>query len=582
MANIIPGVVSSAGSKVMLTGGYLVLHRPNNGLVLGVDARLHTGIYPLLPFGKDTMTFNGIAVGRKSYQDGVETYPIVILTPQLCTEPLYLNLVIKPAPITQLTQPTQPESVSPYEFELIGDYEKNSFASKSIHYSLIAISSLLTPTDFISHLSRGFLLDIRGDRSFYSSQPVPNQNITPSQSLTLDGAVVQTETDYNDSSADYKTKTGLGSSAAVVSSLVTALFSHFNLLPSRPEDVGDEKIKTYAYRVAQVAHCIAQGKVGSGFDVATAFFGTQTYCRFSSRLLTDLMTNPLENSSESYQIGLRAVSDDPTVVSEMETQPKADKADKANPYSTAQGNAVFLSVLAAEWDDNVDTFTLPPHLNIILADVQGGSETPGMVKKVEDWKNNGGERAAELWKELAKSNRTIEKHFKTLNEIATKNHTAWVEVLNLCGDVPAEKWSEVQVKVQGDDHKVEIVTKLIELVTDFSTTREHLREMGKASGVEIEPESQKELINATCQQNGVVFGGVPGAGGFDAVFAVIIQTPDNAEAIKANIIATWANLSSLTAESNSIFCLPVGIDQNGGVRTRVAYKNVEKWDPKLL
>lgn len=34
-----------------------------------------------------------------------------------------------------------------------------------------------------------------------------------------------------------------------------------------------------------MAHCAAQGKIGSGFDVSAAIFGTHVYSRFSPSLL---------------------------------------------------------------------------------------------------------------------------------------------------------------------------------------------------------------------------------------------------------------------------------------------------------
>ncbi|CAK9208385.1 unnamed protein product [Sphagnum troendelagicum] len=37
--------------------------------------------------------------------------------------------------------------------------------------------------------------------------------------------------------------------------------------------------------VSQAAHCAAQGKVGSGFDVSSAVFGSQRYVRFSPSVL---------------------------------------------------------------------------------------------------------------------------------------------------------------------------------------------------------------------------------------------------------------------------------------------------------
>jgi phosphomevalonate kinase len=64
-------------------------------------------------------------------------------------------------------------------------------------------------------------------------------------------------------------KTGLGSSAAMITSLIAALFVHF--------DMPDSML----HNVAQFCHCLAQGKIGSGFDVCAALNGSLVYQRFS-------------------------------------------------------------------------------------------------------------------------------------------------------------------------------------------------------------------------------------------------------------------------------------------------------------
>ena len=63
-------------------------------------------------------------------------------------------------------------------------------------------------------------------------------------------------------------KTGLGSSAALVTALTAALLSHY--LPTELFDIQTGEGKDQLHRLAQAAHCAAQGKVGSGFDVASA------------------------------------------------------------------------------------------------------------------------------------------------------------------------------------------------------------------------------------------------------------------------------------------------------------------------
>ncbi len=69
-------------------------------------------------------------------------------------------------------------------------------------------------------------------------------------------------------------KSGLGSSAAATVAMVHGVLLHHG--------VSDLRI---AHHCAQVAHSRAQGKVGSGYDVAAAVFGSQEYQRYSPALV---------------------------------------------------------------------------------------------------------------------------------------------------------------------------------------------------------------------------------------------------------------------------------------------------------
>ena len=77
-------------------------------------------------------------------------------------------------------------------------------------------------------------------------------------------------------------KTGLGSSAALVTALSAAVAVHCGAA-ALPSDVDR------LHQLAQLAHCLAQGKIGSGFDVASASFGSQRFVRFSPNLLDPLL-----------------------------------------------------------------------------------------------------------------------------------------------------------------------------------------------------------------------------------------------------------------------------------------------------
>lgn len=69
-------------------------------------------------------------------------------------------------------------------------------------------------------------------------------------------------------------KTGLGSSAALVTSLVQSLMNYHSL-----------KDLNLIFRTSQYVHSLVQGKIGSGFDVASALFGSCFYTRFSKEYL---------------------------------------------------------------------------------------------------------------------------------------------------------------------------------------------------------------------------------------------------------------------------------------------------------
>jgi phosphomevalonate kinase len=90
-------------------------------------------------------------------------------------------------------------------------------------------------------------------------------------------------------------KTGLGSSAALITSLVTALLVHTGAITqsSLSETSADGSSRRLAHNLAQHVHCLAQGKVGSGFDVSAAVFGSQLYTRFSPAVLDPLMVDEL-------------------------------------------------------------------------------------------------------------------------------------------------------------------------------------------------------------------------------------------------------------------------------------------------
>lgn len=57
--------------------------------------------------------------------------------------------------------------------------------------------------------------------------------------------------------------------------------------------------------------------------------------------------------------------------------------------------------------------------------------------------------------------------------------------------------------------------------------------------MQIEPESQTQLLDATMNMEGVLLAGVPGAGGFDAIFAVTLGDSGS------NVTKMWSSVNVL-------------------------------------
>lgn len=136
-------------------------------------------------------------------------------------------------------------------------------------------------------------------------------------------------------------KTGLGSSAAMVTSLVAALLLHFNVVSEklRPQDLLQiEQLAQCIIFINKGCHCVSQGKIGSGFDISAACFGSQIYSRFNPDLLLNIDGRSIKK------------------------------------------------IVDATWDSKKLPFKLPPGVRILLGEIRKGSNTPKMVSKLLEWK----------------------------------------------------------------------------------------------------------------------------------------------------------------------------------------------------
>jgi phosphomevalonate kinase len=335
----------------------------------------------------------------------------------------------------------------------------NRFVETALQYALTYIQHLplsSASSDPATPLSGILNITILADDDYYSTKP----------SLRRPGKF----TDFGISLSKAH-KTGLGSSAALVTALTAALLITFT--PSS-STVISEVLQKRIHNLAQAAHCAAQGKVGSGFDVAAAVYGSCLYRRFTPAIL--------------------------------------ESVGDAN--STGFGERLHRCVEDLEqdhaWDVEVlrHAIRVPDSLRLVMCDVDCGSETPGMVKRVLNWRKERSEEAALLWGALQRGQEDLCMELKRLSGL---------EGLN------------------GQTGESNTFTELKDVI---QTIRSLVREMSEKSGVPIEPNVLTELLDACSIVPGVLGGFCPGAGGYDAV-ALLVK---NDEAVLKNlrsILAGW-------------------------------------------
>ena len=533
------GSTASASSKVLLTGGYLILEPAYSGLVLALDARFRTTLLQLTPTAASVLSLP---------PPTNHSATVIVYAPQRSAVPSRYELSWDPA-----LQSNEASSGGWKITSLVQGQEKNKFVEQAIvvsgaqtrqrgvtmdprgmrsfaialcllcfarvQYSLLFLSSVTpSPSELVARIGHGWVLYLEGDYQFYSAVKPEREEGSAVPPVVPDGS-----------------KTGLGSSAALVSSIVAAMFKHFQALgPALPYaapqpaaasssmSVGGSSSSSpalpfrcmplstrlsLAHNLAQLIHCSAQGKVGSGFDVSTAFHGSQIYRRFTPQVLTECLSLSSQGASAS-----------PT--STAASIPRGFLMRQLVDSSPDHG-----------WNYSVTRFSLPPGLVVVLGDVAGGASTPVMVKKVLEWRARDKEGSTALWTKLNDANTKIQSLFAELSTYAADHELEYKSVRVLLAKQPASQW---EMSPAGSLPAGQLFCALS---ATFYLVRQFLREMGSAAGVDIEPAASQALLDSTVQSRGVLIAGVPGAGGDDAIFAVLL---DDAEC-SAALDQRWAS-----------------------------------------
>jgi len=326
----------SAPGKVLIAGGYLILDPKQIGLVIALSAR----ICVVVEREDEPSISNLITVTSPQFTAAEWKYEVTSNSSDVIE---IKDLYALSSFLTHISTPESP----------------NSYIRLALSYALAYLSE---------YPNSGARITIYADNDYYSQSSSPTYEHL--KSLPRFNKLNTPITKAN--------KTGLGSSAALITALTAAILSSFS-----HTDVTTKHGKLIVHNVAQAAHCAAQGKVGSGFDVAAAVYGSCVYRRFVPEVLEQLWSDPnWTNHSERYDGACRRLL--------------RETVDKA-------------------WDMDVTPFRLPAGLRVVMGDVAAGSATPGMVKSVLKWKASGSD-AMKVWEDLGESNRTLIELFNQIKD----------------------------------------------------------------------------------------------------------------------------------------------------------------------
>ncbi|KAM7201997.1 putative phosphomevalonate kinase [Rhypophila sp. PSN 637] len=386
-------VAVSAPGKVLLAGGYLVLDRAYTGLVFGLSARINV-IAQQIPTSA-----------------GVHLNEIVVESPQFLEAQWRYGY----------HQADQDGGIKVTQLQAGSRIVANPFVETTLNYALtyIARAAHYKP----SHTIKACRLTILADNDYYSQPASTASSISPPESSSSDtppASSINANHAINASRfARFPTtlgganKTGLGSSAALVTALTAALLTHY--LDPTIFSLKSESGKQILHNLAQAAHCAAQGKVGSGFDVAAAVYGSSTYRRFSPGILAIL--------------------------------PEAG----APKFATLLEKVVNGVEEGAKWDTEVlkDAVSLPAGVAMRMCDVDCGSQTVGMVKQVLAWKAKDPEESKAIWDELQRRNEELAKVLKEgrkqdIKE-AVRKVREYVRLMGTKSGVPIEPDSQTEL-----------------------------------------------------------------------------------------------------------------------------------------
>ncbi|KAG1770440.1 ribosomal protein S5 domain 2-type protein [Suillus occidentalis] len=455
--------IVSAPGKVLAAGGYLVLDQQYPGVVISTSSRFYTVIQASSGSANQivwryTVTYNDAGIQVIPQEDRINLLHLALQHT--------LNLVSEIHSVAQV----QEKLVHGLDIAAVGD---NDFYSQRAQ-----LESLGLPRT-IKSLSQ----------------------ITP---FCHNGVKL---TDVH--------KTGMGSSAALITSLVSALLLHFAAISETNFAVLEGDGRRLAHNAAQFVHCLAQGKVGSGFDVSSAVFGSQIYRRFSPGVLDPLMKG---------------------------------------------------EVFCDRHTEDSSPIQLPPLTRLVLADVEAGSDTPSLVGKVLKWREHE-QSSKNLWTQIDEANRSLAVQLNILSQSHEKNRDEYEQTIRQLTSLPAQQWERISPAFYRLHQTTQVRKVPLYRASKWATLL----------ALKLSLSNKPILLDQSIEQAGVVGGGVPGAGGYDAIWLLVCSPPGlpYEQQPLRRVETVWSNFSEsnvtplLAQESVAKGACVVQLDRIPGLREAI-------------
>jgi len=553
--------------KVLVAGGYLVLESPNPGIVLGSDGEGGSSRFfasmTCLPSSNDAeenANGDGIHVSTAEATDtaAYTRQRLDVHSPQFDTIFRYWLDYVASDGDAAAADDCILLKLSPRNRE---KHRPNPFVEKALALTLAYTQCTLGTDDFAETVSKAtdsgnkiLGVKLRAGNDFYSPLAhLKDRNLaaTPGNVASLPQFLPCPKV-KDEATGEEKVvvnKTGMGSSAALVTSVVGAVLSYFEVvkLPSSSSSETQDTASitqgtTVVHNLAQICHCSAQGKVGSGFDVSAAVYGSHIYRRFGKTILSELL-NGIESSNPDQ-------NNDCFVVSANVAKELARVSDDK---------------LKNIWDAQMEPLHLPPGLELLMADVCGGSESPSMARKVLAWKKEH-ESDDSPWEKLKVINKSLGELF--CGEICSPSFLEFSRTIAVAlSNIPEDEWMKSNDEVNDGTEK-DFVSTLLKARDLFLQSRKELKAMGEAAGVPIEPTGQTALADETMALPGVITAGVPGAGGYDALFVLYIKGKEidggRSDETRERIGKLWRSWASLYPGGDVEIVCPLAVRCAGG------------------